>query len=104
MYRQGDVLIVAVDEVPDRTKAVARDRGRIVLAYGEVTGHTHAIADRGAELVESQELQERFLRVLAEGGVTLTHEEHAPVVIPEGTYRVVRQREYTPETIRNVAD
>jgi hypothetical protein len=36
--------------------------------------------------------------------VTLEHQEHDPIVIPPGAYRVIRQREYAPEDIRNIAD
>jgi hypothetical protein len=35
---------------------------------------------------------------------TLTHEEHAPVTLTTGYYRVWRQREYSPEEIRVVRD
>lgn len=106
-YRQGDVLIERV-EAAELGQKVKRDNGRVVLAYGEVTGHAHAIADRGAELYEpkqdTENLQVRFLRVLAEGGVDLRHEEHSTITIPKGDYRITRQREYAPEAIRNVAD
>ena len=37
-------------------------------------------------------------------GVVLRHEEHNPYVIPRGDHRVTRQREYSPEAIRSVAD
>jgi len=103
IYRQGDVLIERITKTPRKTQPVKRDAGRIVLAYGEVTGHAHAIASRAAELTET-ELGERFLRVLAEGGVALRHEEHATIQIPQGDYRIRQQREYSPEAIRNVAD
>lgn len=48
-YRQGDVLLVRIDN--DDTEGyveVPRDAGRVVLAYGEATGHAHAIYDDGA--------------------------------------------------------
>jgi hypothetical protein len=32
------------------------------------------------------------------------HEEHDPIRIPPGAYRVVRQREYEPRGWRAVAD
>lgn len=94
-YRQGDVLLVRVEEdVSGRPhRRVARDAGRIVLAYGEATGHAHAVADAEAELIEL-ETGERFL--VTPRGVSLRHEEHDPVELPPGTYRVVRQREYAP--------
>jgi hypothetical protein len=102
MYRQGDVLVVAVDKIPRRAKPVGRDRGRVVLAYGEATGHAHAIADPGAALLQHED--EQYLRVTAARGVGLTHEEHDTLDVPQGDYRVVRQREYTPEATRFVAD
>ncbi len=103
MYRQGDVLLIAVDDI-DTTAPQRRDtKRRIVLAYGEVTGHAHAIHDTEATLYGT-DLEERFLEVLAEGGVTLSHEEHAPIHLPHGAYRVVRQREWTTEGTRWLAD
>ena len=94
-YRQGDVLLVRVeDDVKSRPhRSVARDEGRIVLAYGEQTGHAHAIADAEAELIEL-ETGERFL--VTARGVSLRHEEHDTIELPPGSYRVVRQREYAP--------
>jgi hypothetical protein len=93
--RQGDLLLVAIPAIPEDARPLPRDQGRIVLALGEATGHAHAIADPPATLLET-ELHERFLRVLAAGGVLLRHEEHDPVLLPPGLYQVRRQREYVP--------
>ncbi len=102
MFRQGDVLLIPTPHRRSRTaKPVARDAGRIVLAYGEVTGHAHAIGDALAELFEERDGR---LYLRATSVVTLRHEEHDAITIPRGTYRVVRQREYSPEAIRQVAD
>jgi hypothetical protein len=59
------------------------------------TGHAHAIADAGAELLTG-DVEERFLRIVSDFAI-LTHEEHAPITLPRGAYLVVRQREYTPD-------
>lgn len=104
MYRQGDVLVARVEQVPEGLEAVEREDGKVVLAHGEATGHHHAIAEPGAELLEGKDLEERFLRVLQEGGVALTHQEHSTITLPVGDYRVMRQREYAPEAPRYVAD
>jgi hypothetical protein len=32
------------------------------------------------------------------------HQEHATIAVPAGNYRVIRQREYSPERIRRVED
>lgn len=94
IYRQGDVLIVAGATIPNNAAPVERDDGRIVLAYGEVTGHAHAIADEGAVLFASPDTEDRFLRVMASSGVELKHDEHSTISLRPGDYTVRRQREY----------
>lgn len=104
LYRQGDVLIRRLSRLPKGSKAV-KTQGRIVLAYGEVTGHAHAIADPGVaefSLENAGAAVRRFLKVVSEAHVR--HEEHAPIALPPGLYEIVQQREYSPEAIRNVAD
>jgi hypothetical protein len=93
--RQGDVLLVPIDEVPGAARLQARIGGRVVLAEGEATGHAHAIRSAAATLHGDGE--ERYLRVAA--AVTLDHEEHAPIVVAPGSYRVVVQREYVPPEV-----
>jgi hypothetical protein len=93
--RQGDVLLVPVDEIPASARPLARSGGRVVLAEGEVTGHAHVIRSPGATLLEAGD--ERHLRVNAP--VTLDHQEHDPIRVTPGTYRVVIQREYVPPEI-----
>ena len=100
MYRQGDVLIVATKEKPSGNE-IARDNGRIILAYGEVTGHAHAIREKAAVLWDNG----KGVRILAASEpLKLVHEEHSSIEIPPGNYRVIQQREYSPEAIRNVTD
>jgi hypothetical protein len=103
MYRQGDVLIIPVKIVPKKLEAIPRENGRIVLAHGEVTGHAHAIKAEGAALFRDSKLMAIFMTVSGDG-VALEHEEHDTIAIPGGSYRVIRQREYSPQEIRNVAD
>ncbi|MET8648557.1 MULTISPECIES: hypothetical protein [Nocardia] len=108
MYRQGDVLIMPLNEsaVPDsaaHAPSVARDaRGRLVLALGEVTGHAHAVQGPGRLIREAGATGPMLLH-LPEGG-RVVHEEHAAIGLPKGWYRVVRQREYVPGSVRIVAD
>lgn len=104
LYRQGDVLLRRVKAIPAEAKANPRDNGQVILAYGEVTGHAHRIADpdaTGAVLLSVGE-SATFLRLTK--GAELVHQEHATIDLPAGAYEVVRQREYTPEEIRRVAD
>ena len=102
VIRQGDVAIIRTDrQLPSGCGAVKLENGRVILAHGEVTGHAHALEPDGVALLESPEGR-RFLKVDKEAAVT--HEEHATVTIPEGIWEVRRQREYSPQEIRVVAD
>jgi hypothetical protein len=108
VYRQGDVLIVPLAEeaVPSHVAAAPREprdgRGRLVLALGEVTGHAHAVVGPG-ELVREQGPFGPALLHLPQGG-RVVHEEHGPIALPKGWFRVIRQREYVPGSVRIVAD
>ncbi|MFJ3922054.1 hypothetical protein [Streptomyces sp. NPDC090022] len=108
MYRQGDVLIVPVAEGAVPCHAVdapgeGRDaRGRLVLALGEVTGHAHAVAEPGRLVREGGPFGPMLMH-LPRGG-RVVHEEHAAIPLPPGWFRVVRQREYVPGSVRVVAD
>ncbi len=104
MYRQGDVLIVQVNEIPENAKKLKRTTRGIVLAEGEVTGHAHRIPSRHASLYRS-ESDARYLRVMGPAPVALKHEEHTVVNIPPGNYRVTIHTEYVPgELPRQVTD
>ena len=100
VFRQGDVLIIEVDgDVAG--EPIARENGRIVLAHGEVTGHAHTIANPAVAFV-TDSAHERYL--VSDEPFVVRHQEHAPVRVPAGTFKIVRQVEYTPTEIRNVAD
>lgn len=104
MLRQGDVLIKPVEGAPEGLKQVPRDGGRLVLAYGEVTGHAHVVEGE-AELFtpeDRQDLEARFLLVEEES--TVVHDEHDALTLAPGWHEVRQQREYAPEAPRVVAD
>lgn len=100
--RQGDVYLVGVDEIPKDSVLVKRDAKRVVLAYGEVTGHKHQFAERGVTLSEQPKTKARHLKLVTTS--YLRHEEHAPISVPPGTHRVLKQFEYTPSEMQRVAD
>ena len=98
MFRQGDVLIRRVAELPADVKPAGTD----VLVHGEATGHAHRLVG-GEHLLGA--VNERALQfVRATQPVTIVHEEHGTIHLPAGTYEISRQREYSPEEVRNVAD
>ena len=98
MWRQGDIFIAAAPAVPKG----ARPQPHCVLAEGEVTGHSHRVAERGAARLYADSAS-LYLEVLADSA-RVVHDEHGPITLPRGVYRVWRQREYTPQAIRFVGD
>ena len=98
MYRQGDVLVIGAKTVP---KSAVRQE-RCVLALGEVTGHAHQIVEEAFLWVDTDGT--KYVEVYGPEAV-LQHEEHGPITLTgPAIYRVIQQREYTPEEIRHVAD
>jgi hypothetical protein len=95
LWRHGDVLIQAAATLPEG----AVRRSGSVLAYGEVTGHSHRVeASESAELWWVEESDSLYLRVLAP--TRIVHEEHRPIPLGPGIYRVWQQREYVPPSQR----
>lgn len=105
-FRQGDVLIVATESIPQNVPLVPQDAGRVVLAYGEVTGHAHAfLGTPKVRLFRAGD--DALVGYLEIDGVpaSLKHEEHTEHVIAPGKYKVLQQRQYTlARQIRRVAD
>ncbi|HXG77528.1 MAG TPA: hypothetical protein VNJ53_13260 [Gaiellaceae bacterium] len=99
IVRQGDVLLVPVEELPAGGQERVVEGPRVVLAEGEATGHAHVVLGK-ARLVHSaarrswREGGRRHLVV--EEPATLVHEEHHAIGLLPGVYEVRRQREYTP--------
>lgn len=104
IYRQGDVLIRKVSSLPEKAKALLPDMklNKVVLAYGEVTGHAHAISVD--EAVKYEAGADTFLEVISESA-NLNHEEHSTITLPNGVYEIVHQKEYANKDMsRRVAD
>lgn len=116
LIRQGDVILIPTTKKPSARAKVVLDNGRTILAYGEVTGHSHEVvtADVTApavthndDRVPAQQLFEEpdGLRLLViKAPCALTHQEHSTAELPIGSFRVVRQCEWDAEQIRRVAD
>lgn len=98
LYRQGDVLLRQIDRLPS---TVRKCQG-VTLAEGEVTGHRHRIQQTQAVQLWAQG-EHLFLEV-KESSATLVHEEHHAIELPQGLYRVWKQREYRPDRYVEVAD
>lgn len=101
IYRQGDVLIERIVSLPKQLTKQTPSAGRIILAHGEVTGHHHSLDADGAEWWRDAS-GVQFLEV--QQPTEVVHQEHGPILLEPGRYRIRRQREYSPQAIRNVAD
>lgn len=105
LYRQGDVMFIPCDNVPSGTK---RNNGTV--AYGEATGHSHRIADLAAgEVLECGDglylkVSDEGIAFSGEAGATVIHDEHRPLSLPPGNYKVRIQVEYSPVAIGDVRD
>lgn len=108
-----------------------RENGRVILAHGEVTGHHHEVVDTATALDPAEieipaadffEEPDGRRVLLVNRPCVLRHQEHAPIALDPanptqarqgdvllqplgpGAWEVKRQREYSPESVRNVAD
>jgi hypothetical protein len=111
MYAQGDLLIERVADVEPSGTILSPDAaGATVLAEGEHTGHRHAIYDRVTMFRDDSLAREMpsglyvgHIKVSG-GAASVLHQEHAPITLLEGTYRVRRQRELEPKDAVLVSD
>lgn len=107
MYRQGDVLLVPVPDLPKNVEQEKEEKaGLVILAYGEVTGHHHRFKSGGGKRVRAYRMpnsEDRFVTLRGHG--RLEHEEHDTISVPPGNYQVIIQEEYISESERRrVAD
>lgn len=104
IYRQGDVALYGPIARPEGLQKIPVE-GRAKIALGEATGHHHSFAPGTVALLAPNKKAPECTHVeIAEALAALEHQEHAPIQIPAGFYRVIRQREYSPEEIRRVVD
>lgn len=105
LLQQGDVLFFQMEELPSglKKKKLTDPRG-VVFAEGEATGHCHTCAlDEFIEVFEDKNSE---MWAVLEKEKTVTHQEHGPVTLNPGIYKIGIVREVDPfsEEIRQVAD
>ena len=95
------MLLQQITAVPKSATKIQPQRGKIVLALGEVTGHSHTISADAADWWKDGDTQ--YVSVMQP--TQLLHQEHGPAPLSPGEVFVhLPQREYSPEAIRNVTD
>ncbi len=103
-YRQGDVLLIRREiSIDDHNRTLTEippdEKGRIVLALGEATGHAHAVVtENPAAVMGWTDGDKKLLRLIEKG--ELQHEEHGSIALAPGDYDVIQQREFDEEAER----
>lgn len=109
MKRHGDLLLIRIGEMPRNLKKTDSK----ILAVGEVSGHKHQLTGQATvwenagkrtlgnlipSLIDDGPLHNAIPRKFfyAHTKQELVHEEHKPIMIEEGVYAVVIEREYDP--------
>ena len=105
IFRQGDILFQRVSDLP---KDVSQIPNSLTVALGEITGHHHSFKTQSQVLLykNGSSQDPTAVQVLEKEGAVLEHQEHLPLVLPEGVYEVKREQEYNPFTqqIQRTAD
>lgn len=102
---QGDLNIFVCDSIPDGLKELKPEKdGNHVLAHSE-TGHNHVIDGSAVRVIEQDEFVS-FMEIKKTADIIHLRgfDTHETIRVPPGTYRITRQREYTPEGYRRAAD
>ena len=124
-YQQGDVVMFKVDDDyfksntrggDDTVEYHGKQPTHAIMAFGEVTGHTHQVnmanmlKDAGVTLhmgynrKAGEDAPDGF--IVHNVPVILTHEEHNPLELPPGKYivRIVREFDHIAGRSTYVAD
>lgn len=87
---QGDIVFAPYKGELEGT--LEKHNGRITVGWGEVTGHSHVLTVERPQDMEIVKVSDGFiLRLKGEG--TVTHNEHKPIKLKPGNYRIGNERE-----------
>ena len=96
-YRQGDVRLAPIEALPEGLRV--KDS---IIAHSE-TGHHHVMKNA---VVYTDVKGQQYVQVQKEA--LLMHqkeqEAHEQIQIPKGIYKVMHQREFSPQATRRVMD
>ncbi len=102
--QQGDCIVMAIESFPEGERILDDQAARKILAYGEVTGHSHAISDEENACTVFRILNKLYIETSKP--VALKHEEHDTIIIPPGKHevRIVIEADHISGVVRRVAD
>lgn len=103
---QGDLAVERVDKIEGETREVAPEKGRLIVGHSE-TGHHHFVESPNVKFLATSDPLICYLKIDAEYA-DLVHgrpvNPHETWRLPTGTFKIRRQREWTPEGWRRVED
>jgi hypothetical protein len=100
--RQGDVLLVRRHRLGVGAQPAPREKGAVVLAHGEATGHMHQL--RGPQVTMYRDTGGHAFLKVEDRPEPLVHDEHTALGVPPGVYELAAQVEYEPAELRTVTD
>ena len=105
---QGDCLLIRIKKLPEGVTSVTPINGQLIVAHSE-TGHNHSVLERpSVKLYDSVDQFRGYLEVTGHEPAILEHhrsfDTHEALEIKPGVYEIRRQREYTSDGFRRVAD
>lgn len=91
-FHQGDVP--CFPHTGKITGKKVKHNGSLTLAYGEATGHHHTISVPNIEDMDAVRTPDGGWLLTLRAAGTIRHQEHHPITLPAGKYRIGREREY----------
>lgn len=89
-FRQGDICFEELDEIPEGLVY----KGTEVKIRGEQEGHIHQLGGVQVLIPPEQEEQVPVFVVVSASTAVMVHEEHEPLTLPKGVFRVTQFQEY----------
>ncbi|MEJ5262220.1 MAG: hypothetical protein WHT45_06030 [Ignavibacterium sp.] len=97
--RQGDILFIQVQKMPDDCQL----NNSLVLAEGEASGHKHQVISGSAKFYKSNKSviewsnHSQIIGYLeVNDSAIVGHDEHLPVLLTQGIFAVIQQRNFNP--------
>lgn len=113
ILQQGDVLLKRIDKLPSGLKPLDSK----VIQEGETTGHKHQFSkgsnvrifihdDGTVDMARITPAEKKYLVVEGDSVALLRHEEHNPITVEPGVYKIdiVREWDYDKMEAERVVD
>lgn len=107
---QGDVLITPAPKGTKRGALVPLTGSRVVIARGEISGHSHTLPAADVKLYELDPINPIRRLLVVERDTEMTHgaeqgdPDHAPVPVGAGEHLVILQEHIVGDSRQQVGD